>query len=66
MMISGDATGKGLNIKGKSAKKGKVSGFVPFLQISEERHKELIQPGPPDARLRVRGESARACTYDSK
>ena len=30
---------QGLNIKGKSAKQGLLSGFVPYLQISEERHK---------------------------
>lgn len=33
MMILGRATGKGLNIKGKSAKKGVLSGFVPFVQV---------------------------------
>ena len=35
MMLEGRATGKGLNVKGKSAKTGELSGFVPFLQISE-------------------------------
>ena len=33
-MLSGAAVGKGLNVKGKSAKKGVLSGFVPFVQIS--------------------------------
>lgn len=33
MMIVGKATGKGLNIKGKSAKQGVLSGFVPLLQV---------------------------------
>ena len=39
MMIKGTACGKGLNVKGKSAKTGEISGFVPLLQISEEEHK---------------------------
>ena len=34
------ATGKPLTIKGKSARKGELSGFVPFLQISDNKHKE--------------------------
>ena len=29
MMVDGTATGKGLNVKGKSAKQGRLSGFVP-------------------------------------
>ena len=28
---------EGLDIKGKSAKTGKLSGFVPFLQISQKK-----------------------------
>ena len=35
-MIAGTGVGKGLNIKGKSAKKGRLVGFVPFLQIHSE------------------------------
>eukprot|EP00913_Durusdinium_trenchii_P024467 g22969.t1 len=35
-MLSGAAVGKGLNVKGKSAKLNRLSGFVPFLQISQE------------------------------
>ncbi len=35
-MMRGDGTGKGLEIKGKSAKKGALSGYIPFLQIHEE------------------------------
>ena len=53
MMVDGRATGKGLNVKGKSAKKGRLSGFVPFLQISEESHKRLISTAPPQAMLRI-------------
>lgn len=30
-MITGEGVGKGLDIKGKSALKGKYSGFVPFV-----------------------------------
>ena len=33
------ACGKGLDIKGKSAKKGNISSYVPFIQVFEERHK---------------------------
>lgn len=35
-MMRGEGTGKGLEIKGKSAKKGALSGYIPFLQIHEE------------------------------
>ena len=31
--------GKGLNIKGKSAQKNQLSGFVPYLQINDNDHK---------------------------
>ena len=34
-MLGTVAVGKGLNIKGKSAKKNRLSGFVPFLQVRE-------------------------------
>jgi hypothetical protein len=77
IMIEGRACGKGLNVKGKSAKSGScaralqwcmarhahspcssfpsgaLSGFVPFLQISEERHKKEVGTLPQDARIRV-------------
>ena len=39
-MMLGIATGKGLDIKGKSAKHGNISSYVPFIQIYEEPHKE--------------------------
>jgi len=52
-MLSGDAVGKGLNVKGKSSKKNHLSGFVPFLQISDNRHKADIEDSPPDSRLTV-------------
>ena len=53
MMMSGTATGKGLNIKGKSAKEGELSGLVPFVQISEESHKKKIGTPPANARIQV-------------
>lgn len=52
-MLSGHAVGKGLNVKGKSAKKGVLSGFVPFLQISENEHKEKIETAPPSSRIKL-------------
>lgn len=39
-MMLGIATGKGLDIKGKSAKRGNISSYVPFIQIYEEHQKE--------------------------
>mmetsp|Transcript_34489 Transcript_34489/g.83672 ORF Transcript_34489/g.83672 Transcript_34489/m.83672 type:complete len:923 (+) Transcript_34489:297-3065(+) len=52
-MMLHEGVGKGLDIKGKSAKKGKLSGFVPFLQIHKEEHKKDIRTHPKDARIRV-------------
>ena len=45
--------GKGLDIKGKSAKTGKLSGYVPFLQIHNEADKSKIDIRPRDARMRI-------------
>jgi len=42
-MIIGKGTGKGLEIKGKSALSGEYSGFVPYLQIHNNEHKEFIE-----------------------
>lgn len=53
LMLSGVAVGKGLNVKGKSAKQGILSGFVPFVQISDNEHKKEIEDSPKDARLTV-------------
>jgi len=50
-MLSGSAVGKGLNVKGKSAKQGVLSGYVPFCQISDNKHKAMIEKSPPGARL---------------
>ena len=60
MMMHGSATGKGLNIKGKSAKGGVLSGFVPFLQISTEAHKRAVPLAPRSARVRVYFKTAAA------
>mmetsp|Transcript_31777 Transcript_31777/g.54200 ORF Transcript_31777/g.54200 Transcript_31777/m.54200 type:complete len:1194 (-) Transcript_31777:624-4205(-) len=45
-MMRGDGVGKGLEIKGKSAKRGGLSGYIPFLQIHEEEHKKQIRTIP--------------------
>ncbi|KAL7539749.1 hypothetical protein ACHAXR_009571 [Thalassiosira sp. AJA248-18] len=52
-MMTGQGTGKGLDIKGKSAKKGKLSAYVPFLQIHEDAHKTKIRSLPRDERIRI-------------
>lgn len=52
-MMVGQGTGKGLDIKGKSAKKGKLSAYVPFLQIHDDAHKTKIRVLPRDERIRV-------------
>jgi hypothetical protein len=52
-MITGDGTGKGMDIKGKSAIRGKWSGFVPFLQIHRNVDKFQIGSLRADARVRV-------------
>jgi len=52
-MIAGDAVGKGLEIKGKSAHSGVLSGYVPFLQIDQEEHKSKIRTIPRKGRVRV-------------
>eukprot|EP00435_Cladocopium_sp_Y103_P024987 s2612_g6.t1 len=52
-MLSGIAVGKGLNVKGKSAKLNRLSGFVPFLQISQESDKADVTPSPSDARTTI-------------
>lgn len=52
-MITGQGTGKGLDIKGKSAKKGRLSAYVPFMQLHEDTHKSKIRPLPRDGRIRI-------------
>jgi len=52
-MMEGTGVGKGLDIKGKSAKKGSLSAFVPFMQIFNEHHKYEIQPITEGADMRI-------------
>ena len=52
-MLGRVGVGKGLNIKGKSAKKNRLSGFVPFLQISDNLHKKDVEKSPKDARTKI-------------
>ena len=52
-MMEGSGVGKGLDIKGKSAKKGLLSALVPFLQIHDNEHKHHIAPIPVDAKMRI-------------
>lgn len=54
MMMTGKGTGKGLDIKGKSAMRGKLSGYVPFVQIhNNDLHKKMVGTCPPDTRTRI-------------
>ena len=52
-MMEGTGVGKGLDIKGKSAKKGILSAFVPFMQIFHNDHKGEIQPITETAEMRI-------------
>mmetsp|Transcript_26849 Transcript_26849/g.32943 ORF Transcript_26849/g.32943 Transcript_26849/m.32943 type:complete len:996 (+) Transcript_26849:194-3181(+) len=47
-MIGKVGVGKGLNVKGKSAKMNRLSGFVPFVQVSDNAHKSQIEEAPTD------------------
>ena len=46
--------GKSLNVKGKSAKMNRLSGFVPFCQISLNEDKAQIHEASVSARVHVR------------
>lgn len=52
-MMLGEGVGKGLDIKGKSAKRGRLSGYVPYLQIYEEAHKRMVKTHPKDGKIKV-------------
>lgn len=52
-MLSGTAVGKGLNVKGKSAKSGILSGLVPFVQVSDNGHKKGVEASPSPSRIKV-------------
>ncbi|KAL7506632.1 hypothetical protein ACHAXN_005124 [Cyclotella atomus] len=41
--MRGEGVGKGLDIKGKSAVCGELSGYVPFLQIHDNEHKSCVR-----------------------
>ena len=60
-MLGGMGTGKGLNIKGKSAKKNRLSGFVPFCQISKNEDRKQLEASPKDSRFRIFYSSAADC-----
>jgi len=62
-MMTGEATGKGLDVKGKSAKQGKLSGFIPFLQIHDEKHKKEVRWPPKDGVIRIYYKSEAARNY---
>ena len=49
----GEVTGKGLDVKGKWAKAGILSGFVPFVQIHQEEDTSKIRWPPRDERIPV-------------
>uniref|UniRef100_A0A7S1FVH3 Uncharacterized protein n=1 Tax=Corethron hystrix TaxID=216773 RepID=A0A7S1FVH3_9STRA len=65
-MMTGEGTGKGLDVKGKSAKKGPLSGFVPFMQIYEENHKKKVRWPPKNAMMRIYYKSEAARDYAFK
>ena len=52
-MITGEGTGKGMDIKGKSSLRGKWSGFVPFLQIHRNEDKLKVGSLHADSRVRI-------------
>jgi hypothetical protein len=52
-MVEGQGVGKGLDIKGKSAKAGCLSGFVPYLQIHEEADKSKVKTLERGGRTRI-------------
>lgn len=52
-MLGRVGVGKGFNIKGKSARKDRLSAFVPYLQISKNGHKAEIQPSLREHRVHV-------------
>ena len=52
-LITGEGVGKGLDIKGKSALRGKFSGFVPYLQINNNEDKAKVCARCTDARVKI-------------
>ncbi|OEU23623.1 hypothetical protein FRACYDRAFT_233793 [Fragilariopsis cylindrus CCMP1102] len=52
-MMVGEGVGKGLDIKGKSAKCGILSALVPFLQINKDEHKSKVRTLRKDSKIRI-------------
>jgi len=52
-MMRGECAGKGLDVKGKSAKTGVLSGFIPLVQIHEEKHKKDVRWPPKGGSIRI-------------
>lgn len=53
-MMLGLGTGKGLDVKGKSAKCGALEGYIPYVQIhNNNEHKEKVGSCPCDARVSI-------------
>lgn len=52
-MLNGLAVGKALNVKGESATRGAVAGYIPFLAINDNTHKNMIETSPSPARIVV-------------
>jgi len=65
-MMKGEVTGKGLDVKGKSAKKGILSSMVPYLQIHNNDHKKKVLRPPKCARVRVYFKSMEARSFSEK
>uniref|UniRef100_A0A7S3VCX3 Uncharacterized protein n=1 Tax=Chaetoceros debilis TaxID=122233 RepID=A0A7S3VCX3_9STRA len=65
-MMKGEVTGKGLDVKGKSAKKGILSSMVPYLQIHNNDHKKKVLRPPKCARVRVYFKSIEARSFSEK
>merc|ERR1712127_29982 len=54
LMMSGEGTGKGPDIKGKSAMCGKLSGFIPLVQIhNNDKDKKRVGTCPANTRVRI-------------
>mmetsp|Transcript_304 Transcript_304/g.544 ORF Transcript_304/g.544 Transcript_304/m.544 type:complete len:856 (+) Transcript_304:135-2702(+) len=64
-LMDGKAVGKALNVKGKSAKCGRLSGYVPYVQIHEDNHKKLCCTPCRSSNIRIYFKSidgrAKAC-----
>jgi hypothetical protein len=52
-MMKGEVTGKGMDVKGKSAKGGCLSGLIPFVQIHNNDHKSKVLRPPKGGRMKI-------------